>query len=128
MWWLAFAWGLALQTAADFLTVTSIALRKVGMNSGWTLANQESSHVGAARVGVVSLRGASLALPSTATTQFQAVFHTGGALMCVLPVGGARVIHLVVLYGYHAEKLGLADLLLDAAVCELAVVVSLQSK
>ena len=102
------------------------------MSSGWTRANQESSHVGAAGVGVVSLRGAPLALPSTATAQFQAVFHTGGALMCVLPVGGAWVIHLLVFYGYQgarrdAEQLGLADLLLDAAVCELAVVVSLQS-
>ena len=78
------------------------------------------------------MRGAPLVLPSTATAQFQAVVHTGGALMCVLPVGGAWVIHLVVLYGYQgagrgAEQFGLADLILDAAVCELAVVVSLQS-
>ena len=47
--------------------------------------------------------------------------------MCVLPLGGGRVMHLVVLYGYQGadrdpERLALTDQLFDAALAELSVV------
>ena len=77
-------------------------------------------------VGVVSLRGAPLSLPSFATAQFQRFFHCGRAVRCVLSLGGGRVMHLVVLYGYQGadrdpERLALTDQLLDAALGELSL-------
>ena len=91
----------------------------------WAPASQESSHVGHAGVGVVSLRGAPLSLPSFATARFQSFFDCGRAVRCVLPLGGGRIMHLVVLYGYHGadrdpEQLALTDQLLDTASGELA--------
>ena len=49
------------------------------------------------------------------------------AVRCVLPLGGGRIMHLVVLYGYQEadrdpEQLALTDQLLDAALNELACV------
>ena len=46
-----------------------------------------------------------------------------------MPVAGGRVVHLVVVYGFQGastdpEKLRLTDKLLDAVLCELAVVAS----
>ena len=79
-------------------------------------------------VGVLSLRGAPLPLPSIATAQFQRFFGCGRAVRCVLPLRGGRVMHLVVLYGYPGgadrdpERLSLTDQLLDAALGELGVV------
>ena len=70
----------------------------------WAPASQESSHVGHAGVGVVSLRGAPLSLPSFATARFQSFFDCGRALRCVLPLGGGRIMHLVVLYGYQGPS------------------------
>ena len=46
-------------------------LRRIGLGSIWSPACQETSHVGNACVGVVSLKGAPLALPTFATAQFQ---------------------------------------------------------
>ena len=45
-------------------------LRGKSLSSIWAPASQDSSHVGNAGVGVVSLRGAPLALPTFATAQF----------------------------------------------------------
>ena len=45
--------------------------------SVWSPASQDSSHVGNAGVGVVSLKGAPLALPACATAQFRAFFGRG---------------------------------------------------
>ena len=45
-------------------------LRAKGLVSVWAPASQESSHVGRAGVGVISLRGASVSLPTFATAQF----------------------------------------------------------
>ena len=66
-------------------------------------------------IGVDSLRGAPLTIPTLATAP------------CILPIGGGRVVHLVALYDYldagnDTEQLVLTSLLLDAALCELAVV------
>ena len=73
----------ALEAAVDFLAVVEHRLiparapsecnrlRGKGLSSIWAPACQDSSHVGNAGVGVVSLRGAPGALPSFATSQFE---------------------------------------------------------
>ena len=72
----------ALETTADFLAVSEhrliparvrsewAELRRKGIHSVWAPASQEGSHVGHAGVGVVSLKGASIAMPSFATSAF----------------------------------------------------------
>ena len=89
----------------------------------WSLGSPYSSHVGNAGVGVVSMRGAPVALPSFATAQLRRSFDCGR----LLPLGSARFMHLVVLYGYQgtdcdAEQLALTEQLLDAAMGELGAV------
>ena len=77
-------------------------------------------------MGVVSLSGAPLSLPTFATAQFKRFFDCGRAVRCMLPLGSGRFLHLVVLFGFQgdreAEKLALTDKLLDAAFGELGVV------
>ena len=102
-------------------------LRKKNLASVWSLASQASSHVGSAVVGVVSLRGASLSLPTFATAQFKRFFDCGRAVRCLVPLGFGRFMHLVVLYGFQgadsdAEQLSLTEQLFDAALGELSVV------
>ena len=103
----------ALDAEVDFLAVVEhrliparvrgewARLRCKRLASIWAPASQDASHVGHAGVGVVSLRGALLSLPSIATFQFQRFFDCGRAVRCVLPLGGGRVMHSVVLYGYQ---------------------------
>ena len=76
----------ALDAEVDFLVVVEhrliparvrgewARLRCKRLASIWAPASQEASHVGHAGVGVVSLRGAPLSLPSIATVQFQRFF------------------------------------------------------
>ena len=102
-------------------------LRSKGLLSIWAPASQDSSHVGNAGGGVISLRGAPLALPTFATAQFTSFFDCGRAVRCLLPLGTGRFTHLVVLYGYQgadadAEQLALTEQLFDAALGELSVV------
>ena len=90
-------------------------------------ASQDASHVGNAGVGVVSLKGAPLALPACATAQFRTFFDRGRVVRCTLPLGAGRFMHLVCLYGYQGavtdpEQLALTDQLFDAALAELSVV------
>ena len=78
-------------------------------------------------LGVVSLKGAPISMPSFATSAFRQFFELGRLVRCVLPLGNGRVMHLVVVYGYQvadddSEKLNLTNQLFDAALCELAVV------
>ena len=73
---------LALDAGVDFLAVAEhrliparvrsewSRLKVKGLSSIWAPASQESSHVGNAGVGVVSFRGAPLALPTFVTAQF----------------------------------------------------------
>ena len=129
----------ALETTADFLAVSEhrliparvrsewAELRRKGIYSVWAPASQEGSHVGHAGVGVVSLKGAPISMPSFATSAFRELFELGRLVRCVLPLGNGRVMHLVVVYGYQgadddSEKLGLMNQLVEAALCELAVV------
>ena len=76
----------ALEAPVDFLAVVEHRLipararsgcnrlRTKGLASIWAPACQDSFHVGNAGVGVVSLRGAPVALPSFATSQFKVFF------------------------------------------------------
>ena len=100
--------------------------KRKGLASIWAPASQGSSLVGNAGVGVISMRGAPVALPTFATAQFKRFFDSGRAIRCLLPLGGGRFRHLVVLYGYQgadtdAEQLALTEQLFDAAFGELGV-------
>ena len=132
---------LALNAGVDFLAVAEhrliparvrgewSRLKGKGIPSIWAPASQDSSHVGNAGVGVVSLRGAPLALPTFATAQFKSFFDCGRAVRCFFLlrlVGfctclffmGIRVLML------YAEQLALTDQLFDAALGELHAVAS----
>ena len=128
-----------MDTEVDFLAVVEhrliparvrgewARLRRKGLATVWAPCSQDTSHVGHAGVGVVSVRCAPLSLPSFATAQFKWFFDCGRAVRYMLPVGAGGFMHLVVLYGYQgadreAEKLALTDQLLDAAFGELRVV------
>ena len=72
-----------MDAGLDFLAVTEhrliparvrsewARLESKGVASVWAPASQDASHVGNAGVGVVSLKGAPLALPACATAQFK---------------------------------------------------------
>ena len=130
---------LALDTSVDFLAVVEhrliparvrsewSRLKKKDLASIWSRASQASSHVGSAGVGVISLRGAPLSLPTFATGQFKRFFDCGRAVRCMVPLELGRFMHLVVLYGYpgadtDAEQLAVTEQLFDAAIGELSVV------
>ena len=110
--WLAHG-DMVLETCVDFLAVVEhrlvparvrrewAGLRARGASSVWSLASQESSHVGHGGVGVISLKGAPLSLPASVTAQFRRFFDCGRALRCMLLVASGRFLHLVVLYGYQ---------------------------
>ena len=99
---------LALEVGVDFLAVVEhrliparvrsewTRLRRKGLASFWAPASQYSSHVGNAGVGVISMKGAPLALPTFATAQFESFFDCGRAVRCLLPLGFGRFMHLVV--------------------------------
>ena len=76
-------------------------------------------HVGHAGVGVVILRGAPISLPSIATVGFSEFFQLGRVL-------GVICMFLYVFQGASTdpEKLRLTEKLLDAVLCELAVIAS----
>ena len=130
---------MALDSCAQFLAVAehrlipsrarSIGhqLRKAGHHSIWAPACQDKIAGGHAGVGVVSLGGAPLSLPSFITPQFQEFFRLGRVLRTTLPTAQGGVVHLFVVYGYQgaeedAEKLRLTDRLLQAVLAEAQVV------
>ena len=129
----------AAEASVDFLCVTEHRLvsararsewkrlRNKSVSSIWSTASQEFSTVGDAGVGVVSLKGPPLALPTFASPVFERFFGLGRAVRCMVPSGGRRFMHLVGLYGYYgadpsAQKLQLTNQLIEAALGELAVV------
>ena len=125
---------LATDSCAQFLAVdehTFIPSRahqlwRAGYQSVWSPACQEQVAGGRAGVGVVSLGGAPVALPSWATSEFQQFFRLGRALR-VTPTGVGEVVHLFVVYGYQgaeedSEKQHLTDKLLQAVLAEAQVV------
>ena len=130
---------LALEARVDFLAVVEhrliparvrsewARLRSKGLASVWAPACQDSSHVGNAGVGVISMKGAPLACPLLPLLSFVVFFDSGRAVRCMLPLGSGRFMYLVVLYGYQgadvdAEQLTLTKQLFDADLGELSVV------
>ena len=102
-----------------------------GVRSVWPPASLEGGHVGHAGVGVVSLRGVPISLPTFATVGFSEFFHLGRALRCHLPFSGGRIVHLVVVYGFQGastdpEKLSLASLLVILTLSLIGFLVSLR--
>ena len=123
---------LALEAKIDFLAVAEhrlilaivrsewVRLKSKGVTSIWAPASQDSSHVGNAGVGVVSMRRAPVSLPTFAAAQFKRFFDCCRAVRCMLPLGAGRFMHLSVLYGYQGadadpEQLALTEQLFDAA-------------
>ena len=98
---------LALEVGVDVLAVTEhrliparvrsewSRLEGKGLASIWAPACQDSSHVADAGVGVLSMKGAPLALPTFATAQFKKFFDYGRVVRCMLPLGFGRFMHLV---------------------------------
>ena len=136
--WLTYG-DLAMDSCAQFLAVAEHRLipararsvghqlRKAGFHSVWAPACQDSIPGGHAGVGVVSLSGAPLALPSFVTPEFRDFFRLGRVLRTTLPTGKGGVVHLFVVYGYQgaeedADKLRLTDKLLQAVLAEAQVV------
>ena len=92
---------LALDAQVDFLAVVEhrliparvrsewARLKEKGLASIWSPACQDSSHVG--NVGVVSMRGATIALPTFATGQLKRFFECDRDIWClqVYPFGNA---------------------------------------
>ena len=130
---------LAMDSCAQFLAVAehrlipsrarSIChqLRKAGHHSVWAPACQDKFAGGHAGVGVVSLGGAPLSLPSFVTPQFQEFFRLGRALRTTLPTAQGGVVHLLLVYGYQgaeedAHQLQLTDRILQAVLAEAQVV------
>ena len=87
-----------MDTEVDFLAVVEhrliparvrgewARLRRKGLATVWAPASQDTSHVGHAGVGVFSLRGAPLSLPTFATAQFKRFFDCDRAVRCMLPL------------------------------------------
>ena len=130
---------LAMDSCAQFLAVAEHRLTpsrarsichqldKAGHHSVWAPACQDRIAGGHAGVGVVSLGGAPLSLPSFVTPQFQEFFRLGRVLRTTLPTAQGGVVHLFVVYGYQgaeedAEKLRLTDRLLQAVLAEVQIV------
>ena len=129
---------LALDSCAQFLAVAELRLipsrawsvchqlRKAGHHSIWAPACQDKIAGCHAGVGVISLGGSPLSLPSFVTPQFQEFFRLRRVLRTTLPTAQG-VVHLFVVYGHQgaeddADKLQLTDRLLQAVLAEAQVV------
>ena len=89
----------ALDAEVDFMAVAEQGLIPARVRDEWSWlrgrgtasvclpASQDSSHVGNAGVGVVSLRGAPLSMPTFATAGFRNLFNLGRVVRCLLPLG-----------------------------------------
>ena len=74
-------------------------------------------------VGVISLHGAPLSLPTLLDPSFKEFFRIGRAMRVILPLGNGGIVHLFVIYGYQGaesdpEKLQLTDHLFAAVLAE----------
>ena len=132
--WLSRA-DLALESSAHFLavaehrlvpararTVTTL-LRQARRSSVWAPSCQDVTPGGHAGVGVISLHGAPLSLPTLFASSFKEFFRMGRAMRVILPIGDGGVVHLFVISGYQGaesdpEKLQLTDHLFTAVLAE----------
>ena len=81
-----------------------ISLGELGFHSVWAPACQDTIPGGHAGVGVVSLGGAPLTLPSFVTAELREFFRLGRVLRTTLPTGKGGVVHLFVVYGYQGAE------------------------
>ena len=127
---------LALESSAHFLAiaehrlvpararaVTTLSFVKLDvLQSGHRLVRM-SLLVAMLGVGVISLHGASLSLPTLLDSSFKEFFRVGRAMRVVFPSGNGGVLHLFVVYGYQGadndpEKLQLTEHLFAAVLAE----------
>ena len=80
----------ALEVGVDFLAVVEHRLIPARVRSEWARLRR-----GNAGVGVISMKGAPLALPTFATAQFKSFFDCGRAVWCMLPLGFGWFTHFV---------------------------------
>ena len=97
-----------------------------GHVSVWAPACQDSIPGGHAGVGVVSLKGAPLTLPTFSTPEFGEFFRLGRAIRVILPLANGSIAHLFVVYGYQGssddpQKLLLTNKLFEAVIGEAKV-------
>ena len=104
---------LVVQSKAHFLAVAehrlipararnvSTQLRKARRSSVWAPSCQDVTPGGHAGVGVVSLHGAHLSLPTLFDPSFKEFFRVGRAMRVVLSLGNGGIFHLFVFYGYQ---------------------------
>ena len=86
---------LVLDAEVDFLAIVEHRLipatvrgeRRKGLATVWAPASQDTSHVCHAGVGVVSLRGAPISLPTFATAQFKRFFGLWSCYQVYAAVG-----------------------------------------
>ena len=98
-------------------------LRRARRSSVWAPSCQDVTPGGHAGVGVISLHGASLSLPTLFDPSFKEFFRMGRAMRVVLPLGNGGIAHLFVIYGYQGaesdpEKLQLSEHLFAAVSAE----------
>ena len=129
----------ALESTAHFLAVVEHRLiparsRSVtnslkvtsGLVSVWAPACQDSIPGGHAGVGVISLKGAPITLPTFSNPEFGEFFRLGRAIRVILPLANGRIAHLFVVYGYQGScddphKLALTNKLMEAVIGEAKV-------
>ena len=126
---------LALESSAHFLAIAehrlvpararavTTQLRQARRSSVWAPSCQDVTPGGHAGVGVISLHGAPLSLPTLLDPSFKEFFRFGRAMRVILPLGDGGVVHLFVIYGYQGaendpEKLQLTDHLFAAVLAE----------
>ena len=126
---------LALESSAHFLAiaehrlvpararVVTTQLRQARCSSVWAPSCQNVTPGGHAGVGVISLHGAPLSLPTLLDPSFKEFFRIGRSMRVILPLGNGEVVHLFVIYGYQGaendpEKLQLSEHLFAAVLAE----------
>ena len=108
---------LALDSCAQFLAVAEHKLipsrarsvchqlRRASHHSVWSPACQDHVAGGHAGVGVVSLGGAPVSLPSFVTPQFKEFFRLGRVLRTTLPTGKGVLINFLLISFYRLFSL-----------------------
>ena len=126
---------LALESSAHFLAVAehrlvparartvTTQLRQARRSSVWAPSCQDVTPGGHAGVGVISLHGAPLSLPTLLNSSFEEFFRIGRAMRVILPLGNGGVVQLFVIYGYQGaendpEKLQFTEHLFAAVLAE----------
>ena len=126
---------LALESSAHFLAIAehrlvpararavTTQLRQARLSSVWAPSCQDVTPGGHAGVGVISLHGAPLSLPTLLDSSFKEFFRIGRDMRVILTLGNGGVVHLFVIYGYQGaendpEKLHFTDYLFAAVLAE----------